>query len=663
MSASAAPEESSAGTPRDTGSLTNEDADTDTLVTADEEALAPLPQPAPYVFDQDHVVAAAEVLDAAFAEITDSPSGWGRVEKAIEARGGMDEALTRELAAVGGRSLNAGGLGKVGTEFVANRFWPDPKTASADVVELWREVLDSVTHPAAAARLEELLIVRRDGNLVHRARHAATSYLTAVAGVHDSLTTAMYLTRAWTISRLFRLTDVEDDILDAIEMRVGLSGTRRPIGHVMPLLEVMVQKPSNTARQVTLHATAENVLTDIVATEVMHHLITEASDLRRRMITPGPQADALRTATRADEMAALRRIAAAASQPLVKQAHLETAARFATHHNLRTDLKEIQRELEVVSAGDLGLEKISTSANIPNWIPESELHAFTRAHTWHRGLRYFLESPVPCGDIDQIRTSVRGRPFSIRHLFNTVLLGADGLPRKTLDTQEEKFEHDVAQHVAIAAQHMGHIHASGLYRLGEKYGTPTEDELTIWLLDVYACDPDGARVLAKAFCHFWAGDYLEAAYVATPAVEAAARRLLREMDEGAYQVQVGNNPGKYPALGTLLDELRRISLDTSWHYFLTWLLLGPEGTNIRNDIAHGFITTMNPVHATLLLRAAALLITASGSVVGDQKSLTLAAQPAAPRPRLRGIGDRALAVTSGLLLRGHMLAESRRHRE
>ncbi|KRD35207.1 hypothetical protein ASE27_15525 [Oerskovia sp. Root918] len=662
MSASAAPEDPSADTPKDAGSFSDEDVDTDADLAAEDEVPAQLPLSAPYVFDLSHVVAAAEVLDTAFAEMTDGPAGWGQVENAIEARGGMDEVLTRELAAVGGRSLSVGEMRKPGTEFVADRFLPDPKNASVDVVELWREVLGSVTHPAAVARLEELLMIRRDGNLVHRARHAAISYLAAVAGVDNSLTTGAYLTRAWTISRLFKLFDVEDVILDEIERRVRLPGARQCIGHVMPLLAVIAQKPTNSLRQGALHATAEKLLTDIVAMEVMHHVISEASDLRRKMITPGPHADAKRAETRIDEMAALRRIAAATSEPLVKQSHLATAARFATQHNLRSDLREIQRELEVVSAGDLGLEKISSSAHIPSWIPESELHAFTRGHTWHRGLRYFLESPVPCGDIDRIRTSVRGRPFAIRHLFTTVLLGADGLPRKTLTTPDEQVEHDVALHVAIASRHMGQIHGSGLYRLGEKYSTPTETELTTWLLDVYACDPDGARVLAKAFCHFWAGDYLEAAYVATPAVEAAARRLLREMDEGAYQVQVGNSPGKYPSLGTLLDELLRISLDPSWHYFLTWLLLGPEGSNIRNDIAHGFTTTMDPVHATLVLRSAALLITASGSVADEQKTLALATQLAAPRPGPKGLGDRAVAVMSRLLLRGHMLAEARRYR-
>lgn len=196
----------------------------------------------------------------------------------------------------------------------------------------------------------------------------------------------------------------------------------------------------------------------------------------------------------------------------------------------------------------------------------------------------------------------------------------------------------------------------------EEFGIPTEDELTTFLLDVFRCDPGGARILAKALRHFWAGDYLETAYLAAPATESAARRLLRELDEGAYQVQVGKNPGKYPALGTLLDALLELGLDPSWHYFVSWLLLGPDGSNIRNDVAHGFTVGMDHVHAALVLRAASVLITATGSVEGETKTLTLAELPSAPRPGLRGLADRALAVASRGLLRGHVLLESRRHR-
>jgi hypothetical protein len=53
---------------------------------------------------------------------------------------------------------------------------------------------------------------------------------------------------------------------------------------------------------------------------------------------------------------------------------------------------------------------------------------------------------------------------------------------------------------------------------------------------------------------------------------------------------------------------------------------------IRNDVAHGFTVRMDEVHAALVLRAASVLITASGSVEGETKTLPLAELPSVPRP-------------------------------
>ena len=118
-----------------------------------------------------------------------------------------------------------------------------------------------------------------------------------------------------------------------------------------------------------------------------------------------------------------------------------------------------------------------------------------------------------------------------------------------------------------------------------------------------------AASLARGFLHFWNGDYDACVHVAVPKVEAAARALLRELDEGIYKTQVAQDPGQYPGLYVLLRELEKLALDESWANFLRWLLLGPPGMNIRNDVAHGFVCDISPVYAALVLRAAALLIT------------------------------------------------------
>lgn len=631
------------------------DIDLDDLEEPEDEVPPP---PEPYVFDEGHGPLAGEIIDAALGGAPDGPDGWGLVEQVLKDRGdATNEALSRELSAIGGRSLSTGKLTDPDTTFVADRMWPKPTEATEDVVKLWRAALDNATEPAAIARLEELLIVCRDGDVPARARNAALNYLASTKSPEDDLATCAYLTRAWSIARRFKFTDVEAAVLDDIEERVTRQKIRAHMGRVMPLVAVLCETPSEPTRTRAQHELAERVLADIVAVETMHHIVAAASDLRRRMIVPGPDHDSAHTTTRRDELAALRRIAdMEGREPMVRQSHLETAAKYATNHNIQPELREIRRELEAV-APLVKLARISTSAHIPSWIPELEVHRYTVGYDWAQGLLHFLLSPAPCGDIVTIKANTRSRGFGLRHLFNTVLLGADMLPRKTLVTDEEKYHHDDCQHVSIASEHWGHVSALGLQRLAEKHGIPGEDELQAFFLDMFNCNPSGARILAKALRHFWCGEHLEAVYLAAPATEAAARRLLRELDEGVYQVQVGKNAGKYPALGTLLDELLALGLDDSWHFFLTWLLLGPDGRNVRNDVAHGFTVETHPALAALVLRGAAVLITASGTVTDEGKHIHLAEQSPG-----HGLMDRTAVALSRSLLFLHTRVEVFRDR-
>lgn len=616
------------------------------------------PPPEPYVFDERHGPLAGGIIDAALGGAPDGPEGWGLVEQVLKERGDVaDGALSRELSAIGGRSLSTGTLTDPDTTFVADRVWPKPTEATEDVVKLWRAALDNATDPAAIARLEELLIVCRDGIVPARARNAALSYLASAKSLDDDLATCAYLTRAWSIARRFKFIDVEAAVLDHIEERVTHQKIRAHMGRVMPLVAVLCQTPSDRTRLPAQHDLAERVLAEIVAVETMHHIVAAASDLRRKIIGAGPDQDAARRTTRGDELAALRRIAdVKGREPMVRQSHLETAAKYATSYNLQSELREIRRELEAVSSL-VKLAKVSTSAHIPSWLPELEVHRYAVGYDWAQGLLHFLLSPAPCGDIAAIKANTRSRGFGLRHLFNTVLLGADMLPRKTLVTDEEKYHHDDCQHVSIASEHWGHVSARGLQRLAEKHGVPSEDELHSFFLNLFNCDPSGARILAKALRHFWFGDHLEAVYLAAPATEAAARRLLRELDEGVYQVQVGKNAGKYPALGTLLDELLTLELDESWHFFLTWLLLGPDGRNIRNDVAHGFTVETHPALAALVLRGAAVLITASGTVSDEGKQIHLVEQSVSD-----DLVDRTAAALSRSLLFWHACVELFRNR-
>jgi hypothetical protein len=238
-------------------------------------------------------------------------------------------------------------------------------------------------------------------------------------------------------------------------------------------------------------------------------------------------------------------------------------------------------------------------------------------------------------------------------LFPTTIFGADGLPRTTTKTDVDREAEDMSRSASLSAGFYGQMLVVGLYRMAARYGTPSVDELVSAIVDEGCRDPQLAVGLAKGFKHFWDGDYESSIVVVIPKFEAAARSLLRELDEGIYRVQRGNDPGGYVGLYVLLDELEKLALDPSWTYFFRWLLLGPYGANLRNDLAHGFVFDPGPIHAALALRAVSVLALVAGPLLDDTFAAVeeaednssydrgAAATEAAARPREEVLGQLA----------------------
>ena len=201
------------------------------------------------------------------------------------------------------------------------------------------------------------------------------------------------------------------------------------------------------------------------------------------------------------------------------------------------------------------------------------------------------------------------------------LLSSSGMPLFSPTTDEERDAYEVANVARIQAENQGRFLAIGLRRFAERYGIPAEEQLVVVLSHGGTADTRLAGSLARAFGHWWSEDYEASAHVAVPLVEAATRSLLRELDEGIYRVQQANEPGGYPGLWVMLDALERIALDESWAYFIKWLLLGPIGMNIRNDLAHGFVHDPGLVYSALVLRAAAVLVPLTRPDVGTADDL------------------------------------------
>lgn len=222
--------------------------------------------------------------------------------------------------------------------------------------------------------------------------------------------------------------------------------------------------------------------------------------------------------------------------------------------------------------------------------------------------------------------------------------------------------------------------AVGLDHVVERYGVPPFEELVDAILEQGCRDPQLARGLARGFEHYFKGDYESCAAVVIPKFEAAARSLLRELDEGIYRVQVGKTPGGYVGLYILLGELEKLALDESWAYFFRWLLLGPYGANLRNDVAHGFVFGPGPVYAALLLRAVSVLVLVADTLPADDYLPDVGTNQVDVRPRqvvLDALADpvgtdkvgRVVAAAADLLertvwwLRARAVGRSSRRRE
>lgn len=209
----------------------------------------------------------------------------------------------------------------------------------------------------------------------------------------------------------------------------------------------------------------------------------------------------------------------------------------------------------------------------------------------------------------------------------------------------------MSQAASMTATFYGQMFAIGLDQMASRFGVPPLDQLTDAIVTHGCGDPQLAGGLARGFRHYFERDYESCAAVVVPMIEAAARSLLRELDEGIYRVQVGNDPGGYVGLYVLLEELEKLALDESWAFFFRWLLLGPYGANLRNDLTHGIIFDPGPVYTALLLRAASVLVLVAETLPTDDDLPEVGSQHAAGRRRQAVLDSLADPVPSDRLSR------------
>ncbi|GAA3450576.1 hypothetical protein GCM10018962_24090 [Dactylosporangium matsuzakiense] len=574
----------------------------------------------PYEFDAAHVSVAVSMVDDAFATAVDSfDAGLSIMKAAIPAgtvraaslRAVLVDALTNSLRlAPGGEKAGCfldpadGGGGSGG--LAAIRETPD------DVVRLWRGIAASVSAAGAVAHFEDLLFCRHDGNGRARATRSGEAYLTAVHGRAVDIPVVEMLIRAWTLARNVRNSGLDADARSAMFTAVSDVMAARPgerPGVVLPMLAALAAGPLEVKGTPTVDPLDVDGLLRQAAEDC--HDGRHASEIARlrRPRTSDPVA---REAIAREEVAACFRSADAAPQAAVRMIRLEEAAQIAKKRSL-PDLERVAAAgMQAIKPADLGFQVVSASEPLPTHVAEGFLHPYTRSPDWRDGLDFFLASDPPSGDIDDLRSHARQARSGLS-LILPPLLFAGGLPRMRAATAADQEKHEMSFFAGVRAENIARLTAEGLDRLAAHYGIPSEDDLVDFFMSRGSRDPRAARTLAKAFRHFWHGDYESSIHLAAPAFEGAARNLLIELDEGIYRAQADKEPGGYPGLYTLISELEKLALDESWAYFFRWLLGGPYGANIRNTIAHGLPSEMSPAVAVLTLRAVSVLAVVVGA--------------------------------------------------
>ncbi|MFI5490610.1 DUF4209 domain-containing protein [Micromonospora echinaurantiaca] len=97
------------------------------------------------------------------------------------------------------------------------------------------------------------------------------------------------------------------------------------------------------------------------------------------------------------------------------------------------------------------------------------------------------------------------------------------------------------------------------------------------------------------------------------------------------------------------------ALDESWVYFMRWLLLGPFGANLRNNVAHGLPVNTTVEYAALTLRAVAMLALVSSPTGPD--GVAAAGRERADIMRLLSTPPRVSGPIDGLLATGDRILE------
>ncbi|SEP53810.1 DUF4209 domain-containing protein [Amycolatopsis saalfeldensis] len=539
----------------------------------------------------------AELAALADAAAADAKLGWYEVSSALTDN--RTDADIDAIAVAFDYRLQERVEGNSNPVFHAAHLTPITELPTS-VTDLWAEVVDAAASSLVRARLHDLLFALGRQPKPEHAEQACRAYLELGAGSWSSLYRGRALARALDIARQMNRNDLADDVVKQItaNARESLACAEWQPGVSLRLIGRLVEEKNPTPGVDDLLAAARARYAGDPYTEV------DTAMLQRRL-AKGDK-DALERIDR--EIVGIWTKAAEASAGLQKLGYLTKAVDYARDHGQTDLLAAATTALQAIGIEDLEMQTFSvpvemSGEEIGNWIGY-----FTQGADWRVCLARFSggeQGTPPTGRIDENRAQVETlkKDAPLYSMIPYSKIGGDGLPRWEPQSEDDQEEQRLSDVEMFRMQMCAPLFAKALHEIGVVHH-PIREEVEEFFAERTYLPPEMPRVLADALTRYWRQDYEACTYVLAPKIETMLRTLARAIDEPVYQTQRKNTPGKYVGLGTLLSTLGKHGLDESWDSYLSTLLAGPTGWNLRNELAHGFVDQVSAPMAALLVQAA-----------------------------------------------------------
>jgi hypothetical protein len=346
------------------------------------------------------------------------------------------------------------------------------RDAGDDLRQLWLELADEVRHPVARARCWDIVFtLRLMRNRRDAAERAARAYLDAAATTLSRRRKADGLLRAWSMTRLVGLANLTGEITTAMTVLAEEAVTHRedPYAAITVLGALVARPPRGTPR--IADPAVDDLLDRALTTYRQIEVIRDLALVVRRSAGSGT-ARAEHASRR--EVGAMLAEAKAATDPMIIRTLFNDAAAAARRLGL-TDLEQVA-VARLQAAPPLRWESAAYAITTPAAFFDHYLPGFSAAADWRSALAIWMHTGPPSGSSHVNEATARqALQTSVVHrlLSTTVLFRGRDLPARTLRSEEDSFNRELARAEAFHMDMNGRFLAKALHQIRHRFGIPS----------------------------------------------------------------------------------------------------------------------------------------------------------------------------------------------